>query len=70
MLNVSQESTAEATKGAGTSPIMREGVMTDNPSIKNHNSEVRRNKFSHLVYISHIIDSSKPEELILSMKDG
>lgn len=30
MSNVSQESTAASTKGAGTSTIMREGVIYDN----------------------------------------
>lgn len=32
MSNVSQESTAAATNGDGTGPIMREGVIADNQS--------------------------------------
>lgn len=34
MSNVSQELKTEATVGAGDSPIMREVVMTDNPSLQ------------------------------------
>lgn len=34
MSNVSQELTTEATIGAGNSPIMLKGVMTDNPSLQ------------------------------------
>lgn len=77
-----QESTHVAARGAGTNPILREGVITDNPSLQITTVKLDGNNFltwsrsailsiqSRGLYLYLIGISNKPEKLILRKMDS